>query len=232
MTTTMTTARKPFAARCAAVLGIAGTVLLSVAPTAPVFAADPPSWARHDDDHKNDRKDEQRDKKDIKNDVRQLRRDQADLRNDRRDDRKDNNRDDRRDDHNNDWRNNDRDRNNNDRYNNRDDHRSDGFRNRVDQVRQQAANQQKNKNDWRNLTLLGGAATVYGVLNHDPTVAFIGAAGTLYSASRYDQDRRSQSQSDRARAELFERGSFDRDGVHYTKHDKWDNGKHYYYFSR
>ena len=73
---------------------------------------------------------------------------------------------------------------------------------------------------------------MYGLLNHDPTIAFIGAAGTLYSASRYESDRRSQSQNNRARAELFDRGYFERDGVRYNKRDKWQNGEHYYYFAR
>ena len=137
--------------------------------------------------------------------------DRRDDRQDRRDDRQDNRQDDRQD--------------------NRSEYR-DALRDRFNQARQNDANRQKNKNDWRNLTILGGAATVYGLLKHDNTVAFLGAAGALYSANRYESDRKSQSQTDRARAEVFNRGEFTRDGVRYTKRDKWQNGQHYYYFAR
>lgn len=202
---TTTTTLRSFASRLpqkaagfAAVLGLAGSVFLSLVPAAPVLAADPPSWAPAWGQRDHDKK---HDKKHDKN----------------KDDRDDGKRDDR---HNRSQRRRDENNGNNDRNNDR------------YTPPQQDANRQKTKNDWRNLTILSGAATVYGLLKHDPTITFIGAAGTLYSASRYEKDRKSQSQTDRARAELFDRGNFDRDGVRYTKRDRWVNGEHFYYFAR
>jgi len=89
---------------------------------------------------------------------------------------------------------------------------------------------QKTKNQWRNLAIGGGAATLYGLLKHDNTVTFAGAAGTLYSLNRYEQDRKSQSKIDRARAVAFHRSSFKRNGQHYVRKTVTRNGKKYYQF--
>src|SRR4051812_32541534 len=62
-------------------------------------------------------------------------------------------------------------------------------------------NRQKTKNDWRNLAIAAGGVGVLGLLKHDSTLALLGTAGTLYSLNRYEQDRKSQSQADRARAQ-------------------------------
>ena len=91
---------------------------------------------------------------------------------------------------------------------------------------------QKTKNQWRNLAIGGGAATLYGLLKHDNTVTFIGAAGTLYSLNRYEQDRKSQSKVDRARAVAFHRSAFRRNGQHYVRKTVTRNGKKYYQFVR
>lgn len=57
------------------------------------------------------------------------------------------------------------------------------------------SSRQKNKNQWRNLGIAGAAVTGYGLLKHNNTATILGAAGTAYSANRYEQDRHSQSQS-------------------------------------
>lgn len=58
---------------------------------------------------------------------------------------------------------------------------------------------QSNKNNWRNGAVLGGAAALYGLHNHDRTTAILGAAGAAYAAHRYEQDRHSQDEAQRAR---------------------------------
>ena len=97
---------------------------------------------------------------------------------------------------------------------------------------QAQSSRQKTKNDWRNLTIAGGGAALYGLLKHDPTITFLGAAGALYSANRYEQDRKSQSESARARASLFDRKYFERDGHRYERRETVKNGHKYYYFAR
>jgi len=71
-----------------------------------------------------------------------------------------------------------------------------------------------------------------GLVKHDNTLMFAGTAGALYSANRYEQDRRSQSKIDHARAEMFSRRSFDRDGRHYTRHTVNRDGQTYYQYRR
>jgi hypothetical protein len=97
---------------------------------------------------------------------------------------------------------------------------------------QASRHRQKSKNQWRNAAYAGGGLTVLGLLKHDSTLTFVGAAGALYSANRYEQDRKSQSKIDRARAQMFARRSFTRNGHSYRRYTKMKNGKKYYYFKR
>lgn len=91
---------------------------------------------------------------------------------------------------------------------------------------------QDTKNQWRNIAIGSGAAALFGLLTHDNTITFAGAAGSLYSLSRYEADRKSQSKIDRARAEMFGRSSFDRNGHHYVRKTVTRNGHKYYQFVR
>jgi hypothetical protein len=91
---------------------------------------------------------------------------------------------------------------------------------------------QKTKNEWRNLSIGAGALGLYGLLKGDKTLMFGGAAGALYSLHRYEQDRKSQSKTDRARAAAFDRASFTRDGKRYVRKTVTKNGKKYYQFVR
>ncbi len=97
---------------------------------------------------------------------------------------------------------------------------------------EQSHRRQKTKNDWRNIAIGSGATTLFGILKHDNTVTFAGAAGTLYSLDRYEKDRRSQSKLDHARARTFGRTSFYRDGHRYVRRTVKRDGKRYYQFVR
>src|SRR3979409_1191711 len=77
---------------------------------------------------------------------------------------------------------------------------------------QESAHRQKKKNEWRNIGIGSAGLGLFGLLKHDNTLMFAGAAGALYSANRYEQDRKSQSKTDRARAPYFGRSEFTRDG--------------------
>ncbi len=91
---------------------------------------------------------------------------------------------------------------------------------------------QQKKNEWRNIGIGSALVSLFGLVKGDNTLMFAGAAGALYSAYRYEQDRKSQSRSARARAELFRRQSFTRNGVRYQRRTVKKNGKTYYQFAR
>lgn len=61
------------------------------------------------------------------------------------------------------------------------------------------SSRQKNKNTWRNGAILGGAAALYGLHNHDKTTTLLGVGAAAYSANCYEKDRHSQSQAESAR---------------------------------
>jgi len=97
---------------------------------------------------------------------------------------------------------------------------------------QNSSRQQKNKNQWRNLAYGAGAATAYGLIKHDKTVTILGAAGTLYSLSRYEHDRKSQSKTDHNRAALYGRSSYYQGGHRYIRHTVNRHGQKYYTYQR
>ena len=104
-----------------------------------------------------------------------------------------------------------------------------GAQGRLDR---ESHHRQQTKNQWRNIGIGSAALGLFGLLKHANTLRFAGAAGALYSANRYEQDRKSQSKTDRARAEMFSRRSFDRDGHHYVRRTVHKNGHTYYQFVR
>lgn len=99
-------------------------------------------------------------------------------------------------------------------------------------VQQRIDRRQQTKNEWRNIAIGSGALSVIGLLNNDKTLVFAGAAGALYSVSRYEQDRKSQSKLQRLRAQIFSKPYFYRNGKKYVRRTKWQNGKRYFYFAR
>src|SRR5207247_2308836 len=78
----------------------------------------------------------------------------------------------------------------------------------VASAQDEYAHRQKKKNEWRNIGTGAGALGLIGLLKGDSTLMFAGGAGALYSAYRYEQDRKSQSKSARARAAMFNKKSF------------------------
>jgi hypothetical protein len=62
---------------------------------------------------------------------------------------------------------------------------------------------QNNKNLWRNLAIGAGVVAGHGLINHNGTETLLGAAGAAYSANRYEQERKSQSNEQRARREYY-----------------------------
>lgn len=95
-----------------------------------------------------------------------------------------------------------------------------------------SSHRQDTKNQWRNVGIGSAAVGLLGLLKHDNTLMFAGTAGALYSANRYEQDRKSQSKTDHARANMFSRRSFDRDGHHYVRHTVKKDGQKYYQYRR
>jgi hypothetical protein len=53
---------------------------------------------------------------------------------------------------------------------------------------------QDTKNDWRNLGIGSAIIAGIGLINHNSTLTAIGAAGAVYSGTRYEQDRSNQAQ--------------------------------------
>lgn len=89
---------------------------------------------------------------------------------------------------------------------------------------------QKTKNEWRNIGTAAGLVALIGLLENDGTLTFVGTAGALYSAYRYEQDRKSQSKLKRARALYFSKPYFYRDGKKYVRRTVYKGGKKYYQF--
>jgi hypothetical protein len=88
------------------------------------------------------------------------------------------------------------------------------------------------KNEWKNLAIGSGLIGVLGLLTKEPSLTFAGAAGALYSAYRYEQDRKSQSKLARARAYYFSQPYFYRDGHRYDRRTVTKNGQRYFQFIR
>jgi len=87
-----------------------------------------------------------------------------------------------------------------------------------------AEGRQKNKNDWRNLAAAGATVAGYGLLKGDTTATVLGAAGAAYSAKRYEDERKSQSQAKAARARYHRTAG----GANFYSH----HGRKYYTYQR
>ena len=100
------------------------------------------------------------------------------------------------------------------------------------QTQAEIKHRQKTKNDWRNIATAAGAVGVYGLLKGDSTLALVGLGGALYSADRYERDRKSQSATQRQRARIIDRGYYYSKGHKYVKKTVMKNGHKYYKFVR
>jgi hypothetical protein len=103
---------------------------------------------------------------------------------------------------------------------------------RSSSLDRESRRRQQSKNGWRNLGYLSAGVAAYGLLNHDNRFTLAGVAGALYSLHRYEADRKSQSRTDRARAALYSRPYFTRDGRTYQRRVVTRNGQRYYQFVR
>lgn len=121
---------------------------------------------------------------------------------------------------------NDNRRYDNNRYN---DNRYNDYRNN-DYRWNEAQRREQTKNEWKNIGIGSGIIAILGLLGNDSRVTFAGAAGALYSAYRYEQDRKSQNRADRARYEIFSQDHFVRDGRRYDRKTVYQNGQKYYQF--
>jgi len=92
------------------------------------------------------------------------------------------------------------------------------------------AQQQKDKNNWRNLSIAGGALGVIGLLKHNALLTELGIGGGLYSVYRYEQDRKGQSKVDRRRAALFSHTRIKQNGHWYNRKTVTRNGHKYFAF--
>lgn len=96
----------------------------------------------------------------------------------------------------------------------------------------QVDRRQQTKNEWRNLAIASGGLGILGLLTKEPTLTFAGGAGALYSAYRYEQDRKSQNSLNRTRAHYFSQPYFYRDGNRFDRQTVNKNGQRYYRFVR
>ncbi len=97
---------------------------------------------------------------------------------------------------------------------------------------QNSHHRQQTKNNWRNVAIGSGALGVAGLLTHNSTLAIAGTAGALYSADRYEHDRKSQSRMDHERAALYHRRYYTHNGHRYVRRTVSRHGHRYYQFVR
>lgn len=91
---------------------------------------------------------------------------------------------------------------------------------------------QQTKNQWRNIGIGSAALGAVGLFKHNTTLMALGAAGALYSANRYEQDRKSQAKIDQQRAAFYGQSSYYQNGHRYVRKTVWQNGHKYYKFVR
>jgi hypothetical protein len=96
----------------------------------------------------------------------------------------------------------------------------------------QYKHRQEKKNEWRNLAYAGAALGILGLVTKNNTLMWAGVGGGLYSAYRYEQDRKSQSKMDRQRAYFYGQSRVRYKGHTYTRKTVWKKGKKYYTFVR
>ena len=102
----------------------------------------------------------------------------------------------------------------------------------LDKGKHSKQHEQTQKNDWRNLGYAGGGVAAIGLLTHSPLLMAVGVTGGLYSAYRYEQDRKSQSASDRKRYAWFSQKTRTIDGHRYHRVTVMRQGHKYYAYKR
>lgn len=97
---------------------------------------------------------------------------------------------------------------------------------------EQLRRRQEKKNEWRNIAYAGAALGVLGLLTKNNTLMLAGVAGGLYSAHRYEQDRKSHSDTRRRIAYFYSQPRVRHNGRTYVRRTVWRNGQRYYTFVR
>ena len=88
------------------------------------------------------------------------------------------------------------------------------------------------QDEWKKIGIASAAASLLGLLTKNGTVTTLGAAGALYSAYRYEEDRKSSKRQDRERARLYSKKYVTIDGHRYKRKTVKKQGKTYYQFVR
>ncbi|HEV2473302.1 MAG TPA: hypothetical protein VGS41_11585 [Chthonomonadales bacterium] len=91
---------------------------------------------------------------------------------------------------------------------------------------------QQTKNQWRNIGIGSAALGALGFLTHNNTLGWVGVAGGLYSASRYEADRRSQNRIARRRYEFYRSRYHWYHGHRYVRREVWRHHHRYYEYVR
>ncbi|MCW3059979.1 MAG: hypothetical protein JWQ02_1800 [Capsulimonas sp.] len=88
-----------------------------------------------------------------------------------------------------------------------------------------AGDTQKDKNNWRNGAIGAGAIGLYGLHNGDALTTVLGAGAAAYSAKKYEDARKKESQESKDRARYHRSGSsnYGSDRTYY-----WYQGHRYY----
>lgn len=97
---------------------------------------------------------------------------------------------------------------------------------------QQSRHRKSKQDEWKNIGIASGAAALLGLLTKNGTVTTLGTVGALYSAYRYEEDRKSGNREARARADLYSRRYVNMDGHRYKRKTVYRHGRKYYQFVR
>ena len=98
---------------------------------------------------------------------------------------------------------------------------------------QKAADHRKQtKDQWRDIGTASAAAALLGIITKNGTVTTVGAVGALYSAYRYEQDRKSESKLRRQKADMFSHDHYVHNGVRYDRKTVYKKGVKYYRFEK
>jgi len=95
-----------------------------------------------------------------------------------------------------------------------------------------AQHRHQTKEQWKEFTIGSAALGALVLLSHNGTLTTLGIGGALYSAYRYDQDRRSSDPHRRRVAAYYSRTSFTHNGHRYERRLVTKNHKKYYTFVR
>lgn len=86
--------------------------------------------------------------------------------------------------------------------------------------------------EWKKIGIGSGLLAIAGLLTKDGTLTFLGTGGALYSAYRYEEDRKSKNRTAQARYKAYSQRSVYHKGKKYNRKTKWKGGQKYYYFAR